>query len=101
LAADSNSSPSGASFTNAQGPSPEEGATSVELRSKVCPQLEEALGFHDKLDSDSLPEKTWLRASKPSYQQPIDQILGAGIRAREAFAYILVFTLAVVTWGSS
>jgi hypothetical protein len=59
--------------------------TAIELWGKVCPQLEEALGFYDRLDSDSLPDKTWnpLGKSKASYQQQIDQILDAVIGVLE------------------
>ena len=61
---------------------PQQG-TAIELWGKVCPQLEEALGFYDKLDSDSLPEKAWLRGSKASYRQQIDKILDAVTRVLE------------------
>jgi len=54
--------------------------TAVELWEKVYPQLEKSLGLYDELDSDSLPEKAWLRASKASYQQQIDKILDTVIR---------------------
>jgi hypothetical protein len=65
------------------GDSGKEGATSVELWGKVCPQLEEALGLYDKRDSDSVPEKAWLHKTKASYQQQIDQILDVVIRVLE------------------
>jgi hypothetical protein len=86
LTSDSSSSPSEASFKdNAQGPSSEEGDTSVELWGKVCPQLDEALQIYDKLDSNSLPEKTWnpLANSKASYQEQIDKILDTVLRVLE------------------
>ena len=83
MTADSSSSPSEASSYNATGRPPEEGTTSIELWSKVCPQLDDALGYYDKLDSNSVPEKAWLHKTKASYQQQIDQILDAVIRVLE------------------
>lgn len=70
--------------TTTGNPGNQEG-TAVELWGKVCPQLEEALGLYDKLDADSLPEKTWnpLVKSKASYQQQIDKIIDAAIRVLE------------------
>jgi hypothetical protein len=57
--------------------------TAVELWGKVSPQLEEAFGLYEKRDSDSVPEKDWLRKDKASYQQQIDKILDVVIRVLE------------------
>jgi hypothetical protein len=65
--------------------------TAIELWGKVCPKLEKALAYHDKLDADSLPPDTritrpttWLGHSKASYQQEIDEIIDAVLRMLEA-----------------
>ena len=84
MTSDSSSSPSEVPFDNAKGRFPEEGATSVELWGKVSPQLEDALGFYDKRDSDSVPEKDWNSLKdKASYQQQIEKILDTVIRVLE------------------
>jgi len=57
--------------------------TATELWGEVCPQLEKALGLYDKRDSDSVPEKDWLRKDKASYQEQIDKILDAVLRVLE------------------
>jgi hypothetical protein len=67
----------------AAGPSVKQDTTAIQLWDKTNSQLEKALGYYDKLGSDSLPEKAWLRASKASYQQQIDQILDAVIKVLE------------------
>jgi uncharacterized coiled-coil protein SlyX len=62
----------------------------IELWRKVCPKLEKALAYHDKLDTDSLPPntrvtepRTWLGHSKASYTHEIDQIIDAVLRMLE------------------
>ena len=67
----------------ATGNSGSQEAATIELWGKAIPQLEAALGYYDKRDSDSLPKTAWIRASKASYQQQIDQILDAVIRVLE------------------
>lgn len=67
----------------AAGPSVKQDTTAIQLWHETNSQLEKALKYYDKLDSDSLPEKAWLRASKASYKQQIDQILDAVIRVLE------------------
>ena len=47
------------------------------------PQLEDALGLFDKRDSDSVPEKDWIRKDKASYQPQIEKILDTVIRVLE------------------
>ena len=67
----------------AAGPSVKQDTTAIRLWHETNSQLEKALEYYDKLDSDSLPDKAWLRASRASYQEQIDQILDAVIRVLE------------------
>jgi hypothetical protein len=62
----------------------------IELWQKVCPKLEKALAYQDKLDTDSLPPntrvtepRTWFGHSKASYTHEIDQIIDAVLRMLE------------------
>jgi hypothetical protein len=65
------------------GTSSNEDATSIDLWNNVCPQLEGALDKYSKLNSGSLPEKAWFRASKARYQQELDTIIDTVIRILE------------------
>ncbi len=60
-----------------------EDATTVDPWTKACPQLEAALEKYNYLDSKTLPETAWFRASKASYQQELDTIIDAVIQILE------------------
>ena len=75
--------------TRADG-SERQSGNAIELWGKVCPKLEKALAYHDKLDADSLPPDTritrpttWLGHSKASYQHEIDEIIDVVLRMLE------------------
>jgi uncharacterized protein YukE len=72
-------------------PSVKQQTTAIQLWHKTNSQLEKALGYYDKLDAESLADKTriiqpktWFGQSKASYQQEIDQIIDAVLRVLEA-----------------
>lgn len=60
-----------------------EDASTIDPWTKACPQLEAALEKYNYLDSKSLPETAWFRASKASYQQELDAIIDAVIQILE------------------
>lgn len=67
------------------------GGNAIELWGKVCPKLEKALEYYEKLDGASLSADTsitkpttWFGQSRASYQQEIDEIIDAVLRTLEA-----------------